>query len=90
MDLILVLLIYFSNYTKELHLNNASDIKTEAEMSLLSVKYDLEMQLKDQKVGNVCFTKNNLSVSIYSYPKEISIVIESSNHSLIYILILKI
>ena len=29
------------------------EIKTEAEMRLLNVKYDMETQLKDQKVGSL-------------------------------------
>ena len=36
---------------KELHHTELSNIKTESEMAMLSVKYDLEEQFKTQKVG---------------------------------------
>ena len=36
---------------KELHHTELSNIKTESEMAMLSVKYDLEEQFKSQKVG---------------------------------------
>ena len=36
-----------------------SNIKTESDMSILSVKYDLEEQLKSQKVGSLYFVLTN-------------------------------
>ena len=44
-------LFHFSNIMKELHHTELSNIKTESEMAMLSVKYDLEEQFKNQKVG---------------------------------------
>ena len=38
---------------KDLHDNTVSEIKSEAQASLLNVKLDLEMQLKNQKVEYV-------------------------------------
>ena len=40
---------------KELHHKDISNIKTESEMTILSVKYDLEDQFKTQKVGCCSF-----------------------------------
>ena len=36
-----------------------SNIKSESDMSILSVKYDLEEQLKSQKVGSLYFVLTN-------------------------------
>ena len=39
---------------KELHDCTVNEIKSEAQKCLLNVKSDLEMQLRNQKVGGVC------------------------------------
>ena len=43
---------------KELHDNTVNEIKSEAQKHLLNVKSDLEMQLRNQKVGDVCMLVN--------------------------------
>ena len=48
-------LLYLVNEMKELHHKDISNIKTESEMTILSVKYDLEDQFKTQKVGCCSF-----------------------------------
>ena len=47
---------------KILQVSNVNKIKTQAEKRLFSVKSELEMQLKTQKVGFVCCWCNNINI----------------------------
>lgn len=66
--IIISLISLFFNSIKELHHNDMSNIKSESDISILSMKYDLEEQLKTQKVGRYALVSlKSLHFSIIYY-----------------------